>query len=183
MSIVGTIEIQPLVTYEEVLHLQPEELIPVVQCLKYHTGFSGTQLINITAVDYLIQKPVILSQQANPLEATSNQQPRFTVIYMFTCTGQNLRLFIKVKTDELTPLPSISEYFKSSTWYEREIWDLFGIFFLNNADLRRILNDYGFEGHPFRKDFPLTGYTQLQYDLSQKRLISVDVQLSSMLRK
>jgi len=175
MSIVGSIEIQPFVTYEEVLHLQPEELIPVVQCLKHHTGFSGTQLINITAVDYLIQKPLDT--------VTSNQQPRFTVIYMFTCTGQNLRLFIKVKTDELTPLPSISEYFKSSTWYEREIWDLFGIFFVNNADLRRILNDYGFEGHPFRKDFPLTGYTQLQYDLSQKRLISVDVQLSSMLRK
>ena len=85
---------------------------------------------------------------------------------------------VKLATDEDTPVPSAVAVFSAANWFEREVWDLFGIFFENHPDLRRILTDYGFEGHPFRKDFPLTGYVEARYDEDQKRVIYEPVRLT-----
>ena len=84
------------------------------------------------------------------------------IIYNFLSLRYNSRIRVKTYTDELTPIDSINDVFKGANWYEREIWDMFGVFFANHPDLRRILTDYGFEGHPFRKDFPLTGYVEVR---------------------
>lgn len=83
------------------------------------------------------------------------------VIYNLLSLRYNSRIRVKTYTDELTPIDSICEVFKAANWYEREIWDMYGVFFANHPDLRRILTDYGFEGHPFRKDFPLSGYVEV----------------------
>lgn len=86
------------------------------------------------------------------------------VIYNLLSLRYNSRIRVKTYTDELTPLDSSCEVFKAANWYEREIWDMFGVFFANHPDLRRILTDYGFEGHPFRKDFPLSGYVEVKFN-------------------
>lgn len=83
------------------------------------------------------------------------------IVYNLLSLRFNSRIRVKTYTDELTPVNSACEIFKAANWYEREIWDMFGVFFANHPDLRRILTDYGFEGHPFRKDFPLTGYVEV----------------------
>jgi NADH:ubiquinone oxidoreductase subunit C len=85
---------------------------------------------------------------------------------------------VKISIDELTPVNSITNIYKSSCWMEREVWDMNGIFFENHPDLRRILTDYGFEGYPLRKDFPLSGYTEVRYDDSQKRVVSESLEMS-----
>lgn len=87
------------------------------------------------------------------------------VIYNLLSLRYNSRIRVKTYTDELTPLDSACEVFKAANWYEREIWDMFGVFFANHPDLRRILTDYGFEGHPFRKDFPLSGYVEVKFNI------------------
>lgn len=86
------------------------------------------------------------------------------VIYNLLSLRYNSRIRVKTYTDELTPLDSACEVFKAANWYEREIWDMFGVFFASHPDLRRILTDYGFEGHPFRKDFPLSGYVEVKFN-------------------
>ena len=90
----------------------------------------------------------------------------------------NLRVRVKVWTDEDTPVPTATELFSSANWFEREVWDLYGVYFSEHPDLRRILTDYGFEGHPLRKDFPLTGYVELRYDEEQKRVVYEPVKLT-----
>ena len=102
---------------------------------------------------------------------------RFDVVYHLLSPRHNLRLRIKVETDEATPVPSVTGVYSSAGWFERETWDLFGIFFSDHPDLRRILTDYGFEGHPLRKDFPLTGYVEVRYDDEQKRVVYEPVKL------
>jgi NADH-quinone oxidoreductase subunit C len=102
---------------------------------------------------------------------------RFDVVYNLLSMSLNQRIRIKVETDEAHPVPSIVELFSSAGWWEREAWDLFGIYFADNPDLRRILTDYGFEGHPLRKDFPLTGYVELRYDEDQKSVVYEPVRL------
>lgn len=92
----------------------------------------------------------------------------FQVIYNLLSLRFNSRIRIKTYTDELTPLDSSVEVHKASNWYEREIWDMYGVYFANHPDLRRILTDYGFEGHPFRRDFPLSGYVEVCIDFSMK---------------
>jgi NADH-quinone oxidoreductase subunit C len=96
---------------------------------------------------------------------------RFEVVYNLLSMSQNRRIRIKVDTDEEHPVPSAVGLFSSAGWWEREAWDLFGIYFAGNPDLRRILTDYGFDGHPLRKDFPLTGYVEMRYDEQQKRVV------------
>jgi NADH:ubiquinone oxidoreductase subunit C len=85
---------------------------------------------------------------------------------------------VKICVDEITPVPSITNLYPAAGWFEREVWDMFGIFFSNHPDLRRILTDYGFSGHPLRKDFPLTGYVEVRYDDSEKRVITEPIQLA-----
>ena len=102
---------------------------------------------------------------------------RFEVVYNLLSLSRNRRIRVKVDTDEEHPVPSAVGLFSSAGWWEREAWDLFGIYFAGNPDLRRILTDYGFEGHPLRKDFPLTGYVEMRYDERQKRVVYEPVQL------
>lgn len=117
-------------------------------------------LLDITAVDY---------------PARDN---RFDVVYHFLSLKKNQRIRLKVMTDENTPIDSVVELYSTAGWFEREVWDMYGIYFNDNPDLRRILTDYGFEGHPLRKDFPLTGYVELRYDEEQKRVVYEPVKLT-----
>jgi NADH-quinone oxidoreductase subunit C len=116
-------------------------------------------LIDITAVDY------------------PERAERFEVVYNLLSLKQNQRIRVKVTTDEENPVPSISNVFPSAGWYERECWDMYGIFFSDHPDLRRMLTDYGFDGHPLRKDFPLTGYVEVRYDDEQRRVVYEPVSL------
>jgi NADH:ubiquinone oxidoreductase subunit C len=94
----------------------------------------------------------------------------------------NARIRIKTCIDEITPITSVTELYSSAGWWEREVWDMFGIFFSNHPDLRRILTDYGFQGHPLRKDFPLTGFVEVRYDDSEKRVINEPVEITQEFR-
>ena len=107
---------------------------------------------------------------------------RFEVVYNLLSMSLNQRIRLKLETDENEPVPSATGLFSSACWWEREAWDLFGIYFADNPDLRRILTDYGFEGHPLRKDFPLTGYVELRYDEQQKRVVYEPVRLQQEFR-
>ena len=107
---------------------------------------------------------------------------RFDVVYNLLSLKLNQRIRIKVSTDEDTAVPSVTSVFSTAGWFEREAWDLYGILFSGHPDLRRILTDYGFQGHPMRKDFPLTGYVQVRYDEEQKRVIYEPVKLTQEFR-
>jgi NADH-quinone oxidoreductase subunit C len=107
---------------------------------------------------------------------------RFDVVYNLLSVKLDQRVRVKAMADETSPVPSVTGLFSAAGWYEREAWDLYGIYFSDNPDLRRILTDYGFEGHPLRKDFPLTGYVELKYDEDQKRVVYEPVRLKQEFR-
>ena len=142
----------------------PWALLPFLTFLKNHTNTQFKMLIDITAVDY------------------PSRSSRFEVVYQLLSIHYNARIRVKTNVDELTPIESVSSLFPSANWFERETWDMFGICFLNHPDLRRILTDYGFEGHPLRKDFPVSGYVEFRYDDSKKRVISEPVELAQEFR-
>ena len=123
--------------------IAPEGLLPVMTFLKDHHNAQFANLVDITGVDM------------------PTREYRFEIVYNLLSLRYNARIRVKTYTDEMTPLDSINEVFKAANWYEREIWDMFGVFFSNHPDLRRILTDYGFDGHPLRKDFPLSGYIEV----------------------
>jgi NADH dehydrogenase (ubiquinone) Fe-S protein 3 len=147
------------------LLIAPEGVIPVLQFLKDHHNAQFANLVDIAGMDI------------------PARQYRFEVIYNLLSLRYNSRIRVKTYTDELTPLDSACEVFKAANWYEREIWDMYGVFFANHPDLRRILTDYGFEGHPFRKDFPLSGYVELRYDDEKKRVVVEPVELAQEFRR
>ena len=107
-----------------------------------------------------------------------DREERFDVVYNLLSLRHNHRIRVMLSTDEGNPVPSVTGVFSSAGWWEREAWDLLGIYFSDHPDLRRILSDYGFEGHPLRKDFPLTGYVELRYDDEQKRVVYEPVKLT-----
>ena len=144
---------------ELILKAKRESLIRVLEFLKNDRECDFKILVDITAVDF------------------PGRAERFEVVYNLLSLSQNQRVRVKVATDENTPVPSAVCVFSSAGWYEREVWDMYGIYFSGNPDLRRILTDYGFEGHPLRKDFPLTGYVELRYDDELKRVIYEPVKL------
>ena len=117
-------------------------------------------LIDITAVDF------------------PERGERFEIVYNLLSLSHNQRIRVTVSTDESTPVPSMVPLFSAAGWFEREVWDMFGVFFTDHPDLRRMLTDYGFEGHPLRKDFPLTGYVEVRYDEEQKRVVHQPVTLT-----
>jgi NADH-quinone oxidoreductase subunit C len=123
-----------------------------------------TQLTDITAVDY------------------PNRLERFEVVYNLLSMKMNRRIRIKLVVEEGLGVASACEVYPAANWFEREVWDMYGIFFMYHPDLRRILTDYGFEGHPQRKDFPLTGYVELRYDEDQKRVVYEKVKLNQAYR-
>ncbi|PGH53282.1 NADH-quinone oxidoreductase subunit C [Azospirillum palustre] len=135
-------------------------ILAVLTALRDDPATRFEQLTDITAVDY------------------PDRAERFEVVYQLLSYTHNRRMRVKLATDEDTPVPSAVSVFSAANWFEREAWDLFGVFFENHPDLRRILTDYGFEGHPFRKDFPLTGYVEARYDEDQKRVIYEPVRLT-----
>jgi NADH-quinone oxidoreductase subunit C len=108
---------------------------------------------------------------------------RFEVVYMLLSLTKNHRIMVKVRTDEATPVPTVTTIWPVAGWLEREVFDMYGVVFDGNTDLRRILTDYGFEGHPFRKDFPLTGYQELRYSAEQRRVVYEPVDLPQDLRQ
>jgi NADH-quinone oxidoreductase subunit C len=110
------------------------------------------------------------------------REKRFDVVYHFLAPHHNRRIRVKVETDEVTPVPSIISVFPAANWFEREAYDLYGILFSGHPDLRRILTDYGFEGFPLRKDFPLTGFVEVRYDEAQGRVVYEPVKLNQEFR-
>ena len=110
------------------------------------------------------------------------REKRFDVVYHLLAPYRNRRIRVKVQADEDTPVPSVIEVFPSANWYEREAFDLYGMLFSGHPDLRRILTDYGFAGHPLRKDFPLTGYVEVRYDDEAKRVVYEPVKLTQEFR-
>jgi len=123
------------------------------------------QLMEIAGVDY------------------PNRAERFEVVYMLLSLTKNHRILVKVTTDEVATVPTVTTLWPVAGWLEREVYDLYGVLFAGNTDLRRILTDYGFEGHPFRKDFPLTGYQELRYSDEEKRVVYEPVRLAQDLRQ
>jgi NADH-quinone oxidoreductase subunit C len=105
------------------------------------------------------------------------REQRFEVVYHLLSLKHNQRIRVKAETDEATPVPTVTGLFSAASWWEREAFDMYGILFADHPDLRRLLTDYGFEGHPLRKDFPLTGYVELRYDDEQKRIVYEPVKL------
>lgn len=147
-----------------VLWTQRESIVPVLTLLKNDPRCLFKMLVDVTAVDY------------------PERPERFEVVYNLLSLRHNRRVRVKFAVDEETPVPSVTGVFPVAGWYEREVWDMFGISFSDHADLRRILTDYGFAGHPLRKDFPLTGYVEVRYDEEQKRVIYEPVKLTQEFR-
>uniref|UniRef100_A0A4Y7NHD7 NADH dehydrogenase [ubiquinone] iron-sulfur protein 3, mitochondrial n=1 Tax=Megafenestra aurita TaxID=2291010 RepID=A0A4Y7NHD7_9CRUS len=145
--------------------IAPDGIVPVLQFLKDHHQCQFTSLADIGAMD------------------VPSRENRFELIYNLLSLRFNSRIRVKSYTDELSPVDSCCEVFKAADWYEREVWDMFGVFFANHPDLRRILTDYGFEGHPFRKDFPLSGFVEVRYDDEVKRVVVEPVELAQEFRK
>lgn len=110
------------------------------------------------------------------------REKRFEVVYNLLSVRHNSRIRVKTYADEASPVPSITSLYDGANWFEREVYDLFGVFFVGHPDLRRIMTDYGFDGHPLRKDFPLTGYTELRYDEEKKRIVVEPLELTQAFR-
>jgi NADH-quinone oxidoreductase subunit C len=141
------------------LEIDPENLLAMVQYLKESPELKLHILMDICGCDY------------------PQNQKRFEVVYQFLSLTFNKRITLKIKAAEGAIIPSLKPIFKSAGWFEREVWDMYGIMFRGHDDLRRILTDYGFQGHPLRKDYPLTGYTEVRYDVAKKSVVSEPVEL------
>jgi NADH-quinone oxidoreductase subunit C len=139
----------------------------------------GEPTIVVTVLDYLKTNPAWQCQQL--MDACGVDYPsrpeRFAVVYNLLSVTHNHRVRVKTYTDAATPVPSVIGVYPSAGWWEREAWDMFGITFSGHPDLRRILTDYGFEGHPLRKDFPLTGYVEVRYDPERRQVVYEPVAL------
>ena len=151
-------------TNEMTFTIFPHSVFGFFSFLKNHTATQFKMLIDITAVDY------------------PSRAQRFEVVYHLLSLQYNTRLRVKVPIHETSAVDSITPIYPTANWFERETWDMFGICFLHHPDLRRILTDYGFEGHPLRKDFPVSGYVEFRYDDSKKRVISEPVELAQEFR-
>jgi NADH-quinone oxidoreductase subunit C len=142
---------------EIVLGVERERIAEALRLLRDEHGYQ--QLVEMAGVDY------------------PSREERFDVVYMLLSLTKNHRVMVKVRAAEDTPVPTVTTLWPNAGWLEREVYDLYGVIFDGNPDLRRILTDYGFEGHPFRKDFPLTGYTELRYSEEEKRVVYEPVDL------
>ena len=134
-------------------------VVAVLTKLRDDPAFQFEQLIDICGVDY------------------PDRPERFEVVYNLLSVALNHRIRIKVSTDEDAPVPSVAGIYPAANWFEREAWDMYGVFFSDHPDLRRILTDYGFQGHPLRKDFPMTGHVEVRYDIELRRVVYEPVTL------
>lgn len=149
---------------EIVIELNHNKLVYVLAFLKDHENCLYKLLIDIVVIDF------------------PEHKNRFSIIYNLCSVKYKCRLKIITCVDEITPLFSIAALYKNANWLEREVWDMYGVYFENHPDLRRILTDYGFEGYPLRKDFPLTGFKEVRYDDSQKRVIFESLEMTQEFR-
>jgi NADH-quinone oxidoreductase subunit C len=150
---------------ELMLETTPDKVIALLTYLRDDPKCLFKQLIDICGVDW------------------PEREKRFDVVYNLLSLKNNQRIRVKVQTDETTPVPSAAPVYSSAGWFERETYDLYGVWFSDHPDLRRILTDYGFEGHPLRKDFPLTGFVELRWDDVQKRVVYEPVKLAQEFRR
>ena len=149
---------------ELTLRVRAEALERIVKFLRDDSACHFEMLMDICGVDY------------------PEREPRFDVVYHLPSISNNMRIRIKVGVEEEGAVPSVTALYSTAAWFEREVWDLFGVYITDHPDLRRLLTDYGFEGHPLRKDFPLTGYVELRYDEEQKRVVYEPVKLTQEFR-
>ena len=150
---------------ELMLECAPDRLIGLLTFLRDDPKCLFKQLIDVCGVDW------------------PEREKRFDVVYNLLSLKNNLRIRVKVATDESTAVPSAASVYSAAGWFERETYDLYGVWFADHPDLRRILTDYGFEGHPLRKDFPLTGFVELRWDDVQKRVVYEPVKLAQEFRR
>lgn len=145
---------------EMVLDVAPDNVVPVLRFLQKHSSAQFKGFMDATAVDY------------------PENTERFRVVYNLLSVKYNSRIRVQTCVDEVTPLESATKIFRGADWFEREIWDMYGVFFHSHPDMRRLLTDYGFEGHPQRKDFPLSGYVEVRYDDTEKRVVTEPVEIA-----
>ncbi len=158
--VLGEVIVDRAIAHGELtLVVQGAEIVRALTFLRDDPALLFKELVDLCGVDY------------------PSRERRFDVVYHLLSVRHNQRLRVKVETDEATPVPSVMSVFPTADWFEREAWDMYGILFSGHPDLRRILTDYGFEGHPLRKDFPMTGYVEMRYDEEQKRVVYEPVQL------
>ncbi len=160
----ANIEESELAYGELTLTVQPADVVDVLTFLRNDVQCQFISFIDASGVDY--------PQRAK----------RFDFVYHLLSPRQNLRIRVKVRTDEDAPIPSVTSVYPGADWFEREAYDMYGILFSGHPDLRRLLTDYGFEGHPLRKDFPLTGFVEVRYDDEQKRVVYEPVELKQEFR-
>ena len=149
-----------IINNELVITTKVNNIYNLLEDLKKKENLNFEMLLDITAVDY------------------PKRAKRFEIVYILLSLKNHLRLRVKTFINESEIVPSISKLYKCARWYEREVWDMYGISFKGNDDLRRLLTDYGFEGHPLRKDFPLTGFVELRYDETKKKVAYSKVKLT-----
>jgi NADH-quinone oxidoreductase subunit C len=156
----GVVQARAIAKGELCLHVARARIVEALTFLRDDPRCLFKILVDLCGVDY------------------PDQAERFEVVYNLLSLKHNRRIRVKVATDEESLVPSATGVFNAAGWYEREAWDMYGVFFADHPDLRRLLTDYGFEGHPLRKDFPLTGYVEMRYDPEQRRVIYEPVKLT-----
>jgi NADH-quinone oxidoreductase subunit C len=159
-SLDGAVTSHEMMNDEMVLTAKTTEIVRVLQFLRDDSECQFKMLVSLCGVDY------------------PDRPSRFEVVYNLLSLTQNNRVRVKLEVAENEFVPTVTKVFSTAGWFEREAWDMYGIYFDGHSDLRRILTDYGFEGHPLRKDFPLTGYVELRYDEEQRRVVYEPVQLT-----
>lgn len=162
-EMVGALGVEAQVAFGELTLVAPRErIVEVLTTLRDQFGFQ--QLLDLCGVDY------------------PDRKERFEVVYHLLSMTRNARLRVKVSTDETQPVPSVISAYPAANWFEREAYDMYGMLFSGHPDMRRLLTDYGFEGHPLRKDFPMTGYVEVRYDEELRRVVYEPVKLTQEFR-
>jgi NADH-quinone oxidoreductase subunit C len=166
VALLGDRIIEQVVAFDQLTVLvHRETILDVVRLLHDDADTRFISIVDVCGADY------------------PERDERFDVVYHLLSPARNIRIRLKVRTDADTPVPSITPVFPGADWYEREAYDFFGILFTGHPDLRRILTDYGFDGHPLRKDFPMTGYVEVRYDEERKRVVYEPVRLPQEFRQ
>jgi len=160
----GALSAHSIANSELTIMVQPGDIVAVVKLLRDDERCRYVSIIDVTAVDW------------------PGRERRFDVVYHFLSPSHNRRIRVKAEVGETASVPSIIEVFPGADWFEREVYDLYGVPFTGHPDMRRLLTDYGFEGHPLRKDFPLTGFVEVRWDEEQKRVVYDPVRLAQEFR-
>jgi NADH-quinone oxidoreductase subunit C len=163
-ALAASVTAAEVVRGELTVHAKAADIVKVATFLRDDPACQFICIIDVTAVDW------------------PGREQRFDVVYHFLSPRLNQRIRVKLMTDEVTAVPSLIEVFRGADWFERETYDLYGVLFTGHPDMRRILTDYGFDGHPLRKDFPLSGFVEVRYDDEQKRVVYDKVRLAQEFR-